>query len=111
MTGFGFQQPQQQAGILVCRGDFGKFANGFMIARPMELKFVVDWQAPWVQTDGGKPGEIIDLTAMELTFEVQYDGYRVIYHVNRIDGTFSQRPNFGGAFYGNCDLLPYSTKF
>ena len=98
----------QPVGVLACQGDFGKFANGFMVARPMELKFVVDWLAPWVQTDGGKPGRIITLTSLELTFEVKYEGYSVVYHVNRLDGTFSQRPNVGGIFYGTCNLKPYA---
>jgi hypothetical protein len=108
MAGFGYQQP----GLLVCEGDFAQFANGFMVARPMELHFVVDWLAPSVvPTDGGGPGRIIALTSLELSFEVSYEGYRVAYHVNRIDGSISQRPNLGGVFFGDCDMRALGTRF
>jgi hypothetical protein len=108
-TGFVDQQPPV---LLACHGDFAQFANGFMVARPMALHFVVDWLAPTVvPTDGGSPGRILALTALELTFEVQYEGYRVAYHVNRIDGTISQRPNLGGVFFGSCDTKPVTTRF
>jgi hypothetical protein len=100
-----------QPGLLVCQGDFGQFANGFMVARPMELKFVVDWLAPSVVTDSGTPGRIIALTSIELSFEVPYEGYRVAYHVNRIDGTISQRPNLGGVFSGRCAMKPLEQTF
>jgi hypothetical protein len=98
-------------GLLACHGDFAQFANGFMVSRPMELNFVVDWQAPWVvPTNGGSTGRIISLTALEFSFEVQYEGYRAAYHLNRVDGTFSQRPNLGGVFFGKCEMRPYTTK-
>jgi len=98
--------------MLVCYGDFAQFANGFLVTRLMELHFLVDWQAPWVvPTDGGAPGRIIALTSLELSFEVQYEGYRAAYHVNRIDGAISQRPNRGGVFFGKCDMKPLETRF
>jgi hypothetical protein len=98
--------------MLVCHGDFAQFANGFMVARPMELHFLVDWLAPWVvPTDGGATGRVIALTPLEFSFEVQYEGYRVAYHVNRVDGSISQRPNLGGVFSGKCDMQPLATRF
>jgi hypothetical protein len=110
LTGF---SPQQQLvpGLLSCHGDFGQFANKFIIARPMELNFIVDWALPSVFTDGGRGGRIVAFDAYNLVFEVQYEGYRVTYHVNRIDGSISQRPNFGGAYFGTCELRPLERKF
>jgi hypothetical protein len=97
--------------MLACHGDFAQFANGFMVTRPMELDFIVDWQAPWVvPTNGGSTGRILSLTALEFSFEVQYEGYRAAYHLNRVDGTFSQRPDLGGVFFGRCDTRPYTAK-
>ena len=96
---------------LACRGDFAQFANGFMVARPMDLHFVVWWTVPAVQpTDGGSPARILSLTPLELSFEVKYEGYRVAYHLNRVDGSFTQRPDLGGVFFGNCDIRPLATK-
>jgi len=96
---------------LACRGDFAQFANGFMVARPMELHFAVWWSPPVVQpTDGGSQARILSLTSLELSFEVQYEGYRVAYHLNRVDGTFTQHPNLGGVFSGTCDVKPLKTK-
>lgn len=96
---------------LVCHGDFAQFANGFWVARVMDLHFVVWWTAPAVQpTDGGSPAHILSLTPLELSFEVKYEGYKVAYHLNRVDGTFTQRPNLGGVFFGNCDIRPLATK-
>ena len=97
--------------LLVCQGDFGQFANGFMVARPMELGFAVDWLAPSVTPmNGGGPGRIIALNSLEFSFEVQYEGYRIAYHLNRVDGTFSQRPNLGGIFFGRCQEKPLIPK-
>jgi hypothetical protein len=115
-----FQQLQQsvqsetQAGwpsLLTCHGDFAQFANGFWVARPMELHFAVWWSTPAVQpTDGGSRARILSLTPLELSFEVQYEGYKVAYHLNRVDGTFSQRPNLGGVFFGSCYAKPLTTQ-
>lgn len=97
---------------LTCRGDFAQFSNGFMVTRPMELHFVVWWAAPAVQpTDGGSFARILKLTPLELSFEVQYEGYRAAYHLNRVDGSFAQRPSLGGVFSGSCDLRPLETRF
>lgn len=97
--------------MLACHGDFAQFANGFMVARPMELHFAVWWDAPAVQpTDGGGVAKVLSLTPLELSFEVPYQGYKVAYHLNRVDGTFSQHPNLGGVFFGNCDVRPLTTK-
>jgi hypothetical protein len=101
--------------LLACNGDFGQFANGFIVSRPMVLRFAVDWAAPSVTPlDGGyKPARIIALTPLELSFEVQYEGYRVAYHLDRVNGTFSQRPNLfgqgpnlGGVYFGRCEIKP-----
>jgi hypothetical protein len=102
---------------LVCDGDFGQFANGFIVTRPMVLHFAVDWMAPSVTSlDGGyKPAKIIALNSLELSFEVQYEGYRVAYHLDRVNGTFSQRPNLGrganlgGVYFGTCAIRPLET--
>ena len=96
---------------LACHGDFAQFSNGFMVARPMELHFAVWWSVPAVQPiDGGSPALILSLTPLELSFVVKYEGYKVAYHLNRVDGTFTQRPNLGGVFFGNCDIRPLATK-
>jgi hypothetical protein len=118
-------QLQQAQGLpprpvqLACGGDFGQFANGFIVARPMDLHFAVDWAAPSVTPlDGGfKPAKIIALTPLELSFEVQYEGYRVAYHLDRVNGTFSQRSNLfgqganqGGVYFGSCVIKPLETQ-
>jgi hypothetical protein len=114
-------QPELQAdwpALLACHGDFAQFANGFMVARPMELHFAVWWTAPAVQpTDGGSPARVLSLTPLELSFEVQYEGYKAAYHLNRVDGTFTQRPNLlgqgpnqGGVFFGTCGAKPLTTQ-
>jgi hypothetical protein len=96
--------------LLVCNGDFGQFANGFMVARPMQLNFVVDWVTPVVTPlNGGGATRIIALNAIELSFEVKYETYKVAYHLDRVQGIFSQRPNLGGIFFGRCYLQPYQT--
>lgn len=97
--------------LLACHGDFAQFANGFMVARPMQLDFVVDWTTPAVTPlNGGGATRIIALNAIELSFEVTYEGYRAAYHLDRVQGIFSQRPNLGGVFFGRCDLRPYQTR-
>jgi hypothetical protein len=118
-------QLQQAQGLpprpvqLVCDGDFSQFANGFIVTRPMVLHFAVDWAAPSVTPlDGGyKPATIIALTALELSFEVQYEGYRVAYHLDRVNGTFTERPkllgqgpNQGGVYFGSCVTRPLETN-
>src|SRR5262249_37920479 len=96
---------------LTCYGDFAQFANRFMVARPMELSFVVDWWAPSVTPlNGGGATKIIAVNPLELSFEVQYEGYRAAYHLDRVEGRFSQRPNIGGVFFGRCDLRPLETR-
>jgi hypothetical protein len=97
--------------LLSCHGDFAQFSNGFMKTRPMELHFAVWWSVPAVQpTDGGSPARILSLTPLELSFEVQYETYKVAYHLNRVDGTFTERPYLGGVFFGHCDVRPLVTK-
>ena len=99
-------------GLLVCHGDFAQFANGFMVARPMELKFAVNLTIPSITPlNGGGPGRIIALTPLELSFEVPYQGYKVLYRINRVSGTISQRPSPGGTFFGDCDVKALETKF
>ena len=98
--------------LLVCRGDFAQFANGFMVTRPMELHFIIDWATSAVTpTDGGSPTRLSALNSAALSFEVQYGGYRAAYHLDRVTATFSQRPNLGGVFFGRCEMKPYITKF
>ena len=62
-------------------------------------------------TDGGSPTRLSALDSSALSFEVQYEGYRAAYHLDRVTGTFSQRPNLGGIFFGRCEMKPYTTKF
>ena len=96
---------------LICHGDFAQFANGFPVARLSDLHFAVWWTAPAVQPlDGGSPARILSLTPLELSFEVQYQGYKVAYHLNRVDGGFTQVPALGGVFVGRCDIKPLATK-
>lgn len=99
-----------QVNTLACNGDFVQFANGYPIARLMELSFVVDWATPAVTPiNGGGATRVIALNAIELSFEVQYEGYKAAYHLDRVQGIFSQRPNLGGVFFGRCYLKPYQT--
>jgi len=100
-----------QPALLACRGDFAQFANGFMVTRPMELDFAIYWDKPAIfPLNGGSPARIITVNGLELSFEVQYEGYRAAYHLNRVDGTFSQRPNIGGVFFGRCDWKPLAPR-
>lgn len=99
------------ANRLACRGDFGQFANGFIVARPMELDFAVYWDKPAIYPlNGGSPARAVSLTSLGLSFDVQYQGYRAAYHLNRVDGTFSQHPSPGGVFFGRCELKPLTTR-
>ncbi|HTZ35679.1 MAG TPA: hypothetical protein VMB84_06605 [Stellaceae bacterium] len=98
-------------GVLSCEGSFGEFANGFLVNKPSQLRFIVDWLTPMVQTEGGRPAQIIELTRTVLSFAVRYDGYEAIYHVNRIDGAISQIPSLGGQFTGVCHFKSLDTKF
>lgn len=105
-TGFG-NAPE----MVACHGSFATLARGFVTGRPSELNFVVWWETPAIATDTGRTGRITALTALEIAFEVQYDTYKAIYRINRIDGTISQTSNFGGVFRGVCELTPLRTKF
>jgi hypothetical protein len=100
------------ANLLACRGDFGQFANGFIVARPMELDFAVYWDQPAIfpLNGGGSPARGIAINSLGLSFEVQYPGYRAAYHLNRVDGTFSQQPGVGGVYFGRCELRPLETR-
>ena len=99
------------ANLLACRGDFGQFANGFIVARPMELDFAIYWDKPAIYPlNGGGPARGVGLSSLGLSFEVQYQGYRAPYHLNRVDGAFSQRPSPGGVFFGRCELKPLETR-
>jgi hypothetical protein len=98
--------------VLACSGDFGQFSNGFIVARPSELNFIVDWRVPSVYpVNGGSATQILSLNTAELSFVVQYEGYRAAYWINRLDGTISQRPNIGGVYFGRCDPRPFEQKF
>ena len=108
--------PPEQS-LLVCNGDFAQFANGFLVTRPMELDFAVYWTIPAIYPlNGGKgPAQILALNGLELSFEVQYEGYRAAYRLDRVTGTFSQRPNtgrpnLGGVYFGNCHLQPLAAR-
>jgi len=101
----------EQAALLACHGDFGQFANGYPVNRPMELDFAAYWTIPAIYPlNGGSQARIIALNSLEVSFEVQYEGYRVAYHLDRVKGTFSQRPNLGGIYFGRCDLRPLTTR-
>ena len=111
---WGWAPPGASAGpaLLVCYGDFAQFANQAIVARPSELKFVVDWATPSVTPlNGGGPAYVIALSALELSFDVPYEGYRAAYHLDRVGGVFSQRPSPGGVYFGRCELRPLTTRF
>lgn len=106
-----FPPPRATANLLACRGDFGQFANGYIIARPMELDFAVYWDQPAIfPLNGGSLVRGVSVNSLGLSFEVQYPGYRVAYHLNRVDGTFSQHPSPGGVYFGRCELRPLETR-
>lgn len=107
------QLPPGWPSVLACRGDFAQFKNGFFDARPMALHFAVYWTTPGpviIPLDGGAPAQVLALTPLELSFAVQYRGYKAVYRLNRVDGSFSQRPDLGGVFAGTCEFRPLTTK-
>jgi hypothetical protein len=94
---------------LACHRDAAQFANGFTVAQPMELHFVMCRTVTAVQpTDSGSPVAILSLTPLELSFEDE--GYKAAHHLDRIDVTLTQRVNLVGAFFGNCDVRPLVTR-
>ncbi|HYM73783.1 MAG TPA: hypothetical protein VET89_12435 [Stellaceae bacterium] len=97
--------------LLSCHGSFGKFANGFLVAKPSQLKFIVDWQTPRISAEAGWPGRIIALTPIEIVFDIQYDGYKATYRVSRADGSITESSSLGGVFRGVCDLKALETRF
>jgi hypothetical protein len=114
-----FQRASLQAqgtALLVCDGDFGQFANGYIVSRPMQLQFAVYWGVPAIYPmNGGSPAKILALNSLELSFDVEYEGYSAAYHLDRVDGTFVQRPNLGrpnlgGVYFGRCYAQPLSTN-
>jgi hypothetical protein len=117
MTGFDFfgqffLGPAPPVVVLACSGDFGQFANGFLVARPSRVDFIVDWRVPSVYpVNGGGATQILSVNSAELSLEVQYEGYQAAYYVNRLDGAISQRPNLGGVFVGRCYPKPFQPKF
>jgi hypothetical protein len=77
-------------------GGVAPFANGFMVAQPMELHFVVCWSVSALQpTDSGSPAQILPLMPLELSFEDE--GYKVACHLDGIDGTLTRPPNLGAS--------------
>jgi hypothetical protein len=97
--------------LLACHGDFGRFANKQYVARVSERDFIVYWAAGQVTTDTGEPGRVLAITPTYLDFDMPYREYVARYRVNRIDGSVSEASNYGGVFWGNCDVGPVSTKF
>jgi hypothetical protein len=97
--------------LLACHGDFGRFADKQLVARPSELDFIVYWAAGRVTTDTGEEGQVLAITPTYLDFDMPYRGYIARYRVNRIDGSVSEASNFGGVFWGECEVGPVSTKF
>jgi hypothetical protein len=109
---WGWVPPGSGPALLACYGDFAQFANKAIVARLSELKFVVDWATPSVTPlNGGGPAYVIALNALELSFDVPYEGYRAAYHLDRVGGVFSQRPSPGGVYFGRCELRPLTTQF
>jgi hypothetical protein len=97
--------------LLACHGDFGRWANKQLAARQSEVDFIVYWGAGKITTDTGEEGKLLALTPLYLDFDVPYADYVARYRVNRIDGTVSQASNFGGVFWGNCEIGPVPTRF
>jgi len=100
-----------QPAVLACHGMFGRFADGTLVDKPSRLNFIVDWQVPAVATESGRPGRIIALSSTALDFEIQYDGYKAVYQVNRLDGTIREASTLGSVFSGVCELKPFAPKF
>lgn len=99
--------------LLACHGDFGRFANKQLVARVAERDFVVYWGAGKVTTDTGEEGRVLAITPTYLDFDMPYRGGEYVdrYRVNRIDGTVSEASNYGGVFWGECDVGPVWTKY
>jgi hypothetical protein len=97
--------------LLACHGDFGRFADKQFVARQAELDFIVYWSAGKVTTDTGEEGKVLAITPTHLDFDMPYHDYVARYRVNRIDGTVSQASNYGGVFWGACEVGPVSTRF
>lgn len=98
--------------LLACHGDFARFADKQYVARVAERDFLVYWGAGKVTTDTGDMGQVLAITPTYLDFDMRYRGdYVARYRVNRIDGSVSEAGNYGGLFWGECDLGPVSTKF
>lgn len=97
--------------LLACHGDFGRWADKQLVARQSEVDFVVYWAAGKVTTDTGEEGRVLAITPTYLDFDMPYRDYVARYRVNRIDGTVSQASNYGGVFWGECDVGPVWTKF
>jgi len=106
-SAFGTPQP----GLLTCRGDFAEFARGTVSARVSDLNFVVDWNAPTIFTETGRPGKITAATPISVAFEVQYPDYTAAYWINRRDGSIAEMSNFGGRYWGECAMRPLATRF
>lgn len=97
--------------LLACHGDFGRFADKQYVARVPERDFIVYWGAAKITTDTGEPGTVLAITPTYLDFDMPYRGYTARYRVNRIDGSVSEASNYGGVFWGECDLGPVPLKF
>ena len=97
--------------LLACHGDFGRFADKQYVARESERDFIVYWAAGAVTTDLGEPGQVLAITPTSLVFDMPYPEYVARYRVNRSDGSISERSNFGGVFWGNCDVGPVTTRY
>jgi hypothetical protein len=97
--------------LLACHGDFARFANKQIVARVAERDFVVYWEAAKVTTDTGDEGRVLAITPTYLDFDMAYRDSVARYRVNRIDGTVSEASNYGGIFWGECDVGPVLTKF
>jgi len=98
---------------LACQGDFIRLKNGFPYTRPMQLNFAVYWTSETpaiIPLEDGAPAQVLSVTPLELSFLVQYRGYKATYRLNRVDGSFTQRPNFGGVFSGACEFEPLVTR-
>jgi hypothetical protein len=100
-----------EPGVLVCRGSFGAFAKNRLVATPSQLNFVIDWAAPYIATDTGRPGVIVVLNPYEIVFDIRYDDYLARYRINRLDGSIQQTTPLGGLFVGRCTLSPVQFRF
>jgi hypothetical protein len=97
--------------LLACHGDFGRFANKQLVARVSERDFLVYWAAGRITTETGEEGRMLAITPTYIDFDMPYRGYVARYRVNRIDGSVSEASNYGGLFWGECDVERLSTRF